>query len=52
MEGLYERPKDAAALDAYARGAVGRAEFMRRVRDRSRRSAVKWLPVVLGRHEV
>jgi hypothetical protein len=31
MEGLYELPNDAAALDAFARGEIDRAEFMRRV---------------------
>jgi Antitoxin VbhA len=34
MEGLYELPQDAAALDAFARGEIDRAEFMRRVRVR------------------
>lgn len=36
MEGLYERPDDASALDAFARGEIDRAEFMRRVSARFR----------------
>jgi hypothetical protein len=37
MEGLYEAAEDTAALDAFARGEIDRAEFMRRigVRDQS-----------------
>jgi hypothetical protein len=31
MEGLYEFPEHAVALDAFARGEIDRAEFMRRV---------------------
>ncbi len=32
MEGLYESAADAAALDQYARGAIDRTEFDRRIR--------------------
>jgi hypothetical protein len=35
MEGLYEYAEDAAALDAYARGEIDRAEFDRRIRAHS-----------------
>jgi hypothetical protein len=31
MEGLRTLPEDAAALDAFARGEIDEAEFMRRV---------------------
>ena len=32
MEGLYESAEDAAALDAFARGEIDRAELDRRLR--------------------
>ena len=32
MEGLYESSRDAAALDAFARGEIDRAELDRRLR--------------------
>ena len=33
MEGLYESEDDAVLLDQYARGAIDRAEFDRRIRE-------------------
>ena len=33
MEGLYESEDDAVLLDPYARGAIDRAEFDRRIRE-------------------
>lgn len=41
MEGLYEQADDAAALDAFARGKIDRAEFERRISVQQRAPAKK-----------
>ena len=44
MEGLYERPDDASVLDAFARGEIDRAEFMRRVSVKARPASARRRP--------